>query len=98
MGDLISRKKLLRHILEWQSANAGFETALEYEIIESCYRMVDNFPTAVELEEALEHLDAKADRLAREATRTYGRDRDTNGAECNGIEYYVAYIKSLWKG
>ena len=97
MGDLISRQKLLRHILEWQAANAGFETNLEYKVIESCYRMVENFPTAIELEEAVQHLDSKADRLAREARKEYGRDRETTGAECNGIEYCVAYINSMWK-
>ena len=97
MGDLISRQKLLRHIAEWQAANAGFETNLEYKVIESCYKMVEHFPTAIELEDIVQHLDDKADRLARDARKGYGRDRDTSGAECNGIEYAVAYINALWK-
>lgn len=97
MGDLISREKLLRHIAEWQNANAGSETALEYNVIDSCRRMVENFPTAIELEEALEHLDAKADGLAREATKSCGRDRDFCDAECMGIDCCIAYIKSVWE-
>lgn len=44
MGDLISRKRLLEHISAWQQANAGAETQTEYAVIESCYRMVKNFP------------------------------------------------------
>ena len=56
MGDLISRKRLLEHIEQWLKANSGGETRTEYAVIDSCYRMVQNFPTAYDTEETQNRL------------------------------------------
>lgn len=57
MDDLISRKRLLEHISAWQQANAGAETQTEYAVIESCYRMAQNFPTAYDVEAVVRELE-----------------------------------------
>lgn len=59
MDDLISRKRLLEHISAWQQANAGAETQTEYAVIESCYRMAQNFPTGYDVEAVVRELEEK---------------------------------------
>lgn len=61
MGDLISRKRLLEHISAWQQANAGAETQTEYAVIESCYRMAQNFPAGYDVEAVVRELEEELD-------------------------------------
>lgn len=60
MDDLISRKQALEHISAWQQANAGAETQTEYTIIESCYRMMQNLPTAYSVEAVVRELEEES--------------------------------------
>lgn len=57
MDDLISRKQALEYISAWQQANAGAETQTEYAVIESCYRMMQNLPTAYDVEAVVRELE-----------------------------------------
>lgn len=67
MDDLISRKQALEYISAWQQANAGAETQTEYAVIESCYRMMQNLPTAYDVEAVVRELEAKSTFYAHEA-------------------------------
>lgn len=60
MDDLISRKQALEYISAWQQANAGAETQTEYAVIESCYRMMQNLPTAYDVEAVVRELETKS--------------------------------------
>ena len=67
MDDLISRKQALEHISAWQQANAGAETQTEYTIIESCYRMMQNLPTAYDVEAVVRELEKESREYKRKA-------------------------------
>lgn len=55
MGDSISRQNVLKHLNEWQMANASYEKAEAYNLIGVFMKMIEQMP-AVEPERAVEDI------------------------------------------
>lgn len=96
MEELIRKKDLLRHVAEWQFANSCVETRVEYNVIDSCYRMVKNFPSVTE--ELISELERRSDRYARSARNSYGTERLENDSIALGIDIAIAIIKGGEQG